>query len=91
MFVEQFPELVRSLQSEGKRYVNIIDPGISSTQPSGTYPPYDDGLKMAIFMTKFNSTEPIIGKVFLYSCRSQSNCMYSRFGQVKIAVGHTLN
>ncbi|CAF1091567.1 unnamed protein product [Adineta steineri] len=58
------PDLVRALQSEGKHYVNIIDPGISSTQPSGTYPPYDDGLKKAIFMTKFNSTEPIIGKVW---------------------------
>ncbi|CAF1109689.1 unnamed protein product [Adineta steineri] len=58
------PDLVRSLQSEGKHYVNIIDPGISSTQPSGSYAPYDDGLKRAIFMTKFNSTEPIIGKVW---------------------------
>ncbi|CAM2722657.1 unnamed protein product [Rotaria socialis] len=55
-------DLVRSLQSEGKHYVNIIDVGISSTQPSGTYPPYDDGLKRAIFMTKFNSTVPITGK-----------------------------
>ncbi|CAF1071854.1 unnamed protein product [Rotaria sordida] len=57
------PDLVRSLQSEGKHYVNIIDPGISPTQPPGTYPPYDDGLKRAIFMTKFNSTELIIGQV----------------------------
>jgi alpha-glucosidase (family GH31 glycosyl hydrolase) len=60
------PDLVRSLQSEGKHYVNIIDPGISSTQPSGAYPPYDEGLKRAIFVTKFNSTEPIIGKVEAY-------------------------
>ncbi|CAF2141540.1 unnamed protein product [Rotaria magnacalcarata] len=58
------PDLVRSFHSEGKHYVNIIDPGISKTQPSGTYPPYDDGLKRAIFMTKFNSTEPITGKVW---------------------------
>ncbi|CAF1099400.1 unnamed protein product [Rotaria sp. Silwood1] len=56
------PDLVRSLQSEGKHYVNIIDPGISPTQPPGTYPPYDDGLQRAIFMTKFNSTELIIGQ-----------------------------
>ncbi|CAF4722082.1 unnamed protein product [Rotaria sp. Silwood1] len=58
------PDLVHSLQSEGKHYVNIIDCGISSTQPSGTYPPYDEGLKRAIFMTKFNSTEPITGEVW---------------------------
>jgi len=70
------PDLVRSLQSDGKHYVNIIDPGISITQPPGTYPPYDDGLKRAIFMTKFNSTEPIIGKVFFYSYRCVSILMY---------------
>ena len=57
------PELVRALQSDGKHYVNIIDPGISSTQPAGSYAPYDDGIKRGIFITKFNSTDPIIGKV----------------------------
>ena len=43
--------------------MNIIDPGISSTQPAGSYLPYDDGMKRDIFIKKFNSTEPIIGKV----------------------------
>jgi lysosomal alpha-glucosidase len=57
------PDLVRGLQSEGRHYVNIIDPGISSTQPAGSYPPYDDGIKRGIFITKFNSTDPIIGQV----------------------------
>jgi lysosomal alpha-glucosidase len=57
------PELVRALQSDGKHYVNIIDPGISSTQPAGSYAPYDDGLKQGIFITKFNSTDAILGKV----------------------------
>ena len=57
------PDLVRDLQSNGKHYVNIIDPGISSTQPAGSYPAYDDGIKRGIFITKFNSTDPIIGKV----------------------------
>ena len=61
------PDLVRSLQAEGKHYVNIIDPGVSPAQPPGTYPPYDDALKRRIFMTKFNSTEPIIGQVFCFS------------------------
>ncbi|CAF4986717.1 unnamed protein product [Rotaria sp. Silwood1] len=58
------PDLVRELQSEGKHYVNLIDPAISSTQPTGSYPPYDDGVKQGIFMTKFNSTELIIGQVW---------------------------
>ncbi len=57
------PDLVRGLQSDGMHYVNIIDPGISSTQPAGSYPPYDDGIKRGIFITKFNSTDPIIGQV----------------------------
>lgn len=57
------PELVAKLHSEGKHYVNIVDPGISSTQPAGSYFPFDEGLKRNIFITKFNSTEPIIGVV----------------------------
>ena len=57
------PELVRALQANGMHYVNIIDPGISSTEQAGSYAPYDDGVKRGIFMTKFNSTELIMGKV----------------------------
>ena len=59
------PELVRGLQSEGKHYINSIDIGISSTQPAGSYPPYDDGMSRGIFITKYNSSEPIIGEVKL--------------------------
>jgi len=62
------PDLVHALHSEGKHYVNIIDPGISSTRPSGSYSPFDDGLKRGIFITKFNSTDPIIGQVKLRIC-----------------------
>jgi lysosomal alpha-glucosidase len=57
------PDLVRQLQSDGMHYVNIIDPGISSTQKAGAYPPYDEGIKRGIFVKKFNSTDPIIGQV----------------------------
>ena len=41
------------------------DPGISSTQPSGTYPPWDDGLNKNCFIKKFDGSGPIIGKVSL--------------------------
>ena len=58
------PDLVRSIQSGGQHYVNIIDPGISSTQPAGSYPPYDEGIKRGIFIKKANSDDPIIGKVW---------------------------
>ena len=57
------PRFIHDLQSNGKHYVNIIDPGISSTQPTGSYSPYDDGIERGIFVRKFNSTEPISGKV----------------------------
>ena len=56
-------KLIHQLQSNGMHYVNIIDPGISSTQPSGTYFPFDDGVNKKIFITKFNSTDLIFGKV----------------------------
>ncbi|CAF1050538.1 unnamed protein product [Adineta steineri] len=58
------PGYVRALQADGIHYVNIIDPGISSTQSAGSYIPYDEGLKRGVFMTKFNSTELIFGKVW---------------------------
>jgi lysosomal alpha-glucosidase len=57
------PDLVRGLQSGGQHYVNIIDPGISSTQPAGSYPAYDEGIKQGVFIKKFNSNDPIIGQV----------------------------
>jgi alpha-glucosidase (family GH31 glycosyl hydrolase) len=57
------PDLVRELQSGGQHYVNIIDPGISSTQPAGSYPAYDEGIKQNVFIKKANSNDPIIGQV----------------------------
>lgn len=59
---EGLPQLVKELKSDGKHYVTIIDPGISSNQPNGTYPPFDDGIKQKIFI-RVNDTEPIIGRV----------------------------
>ena len=40
----------------------LQDPGISSTQPRGSYPPFDDGLSMNIFITN-SSGKPLIGQV----------------------------
>jgi alpha-glucosidase (family GH31 glycosyl hydrolase) len=68
------PELVRTMKAEGKHYVNILDPGISSTQPPGTYPPYDEGLKLGIFITKYNSTEPIVGEVTMHDHLCWKSC-----------------
>ncbi len=57
------PALVEALQSGGQHYVNVMDAGISSTQPLYSYPPYDEGLKLKIFTMKFQSNDPIIGQV----------------------------
>jgi lysosomal alpha-glucosidase len=74
-----FPDLVRALQSNGIHYVTIVDSGISSTQPSGSYLPYDDGMKRAIFMTKFNSTESITGEVIEFLKRFSHFVMFLYF------------
>jgi alpha-glucosidase (family GH31 glycosyl hydrolase) len=68
-------EFVRALQADGMHYVNIIDPGISSTQTPGTYPPFDDGIRRKIFITKFNSVEPIIGEVGNMLAARHSKCV----------------
>uniref|UniRef100_A0AAX7VIY0 P-type domain-containing protein n=1 Tax=Astatotilapia calliptera TaxID=8154 RepID=A0AAX7VIY0_ASTCA len=42
---DTLPELVRDLHAHNQRYVMILDPGISSTQPEGSYWPFDEGVK----------------------------------------------
>ena len=38
------------------------DPGISSDQPRGSYPPYDQGIELGVFVTNA-SGHPIVGQV----------------------------
>lgn len=48
----------------GMHYIPLIDPGVSGSEKPGTYPPYDEGLEMDIFIK--NSTGlPFVGKVSL--------------------------
>lgn len=68
---KDLPKLVRDLQSRGQHYVNVLDAGISSTQPNGTYPPYDEGIARGVFIKKLNSDDPIIGRVIAYSQSSE--------------------
>lgn len=60
---DTLPELVKDLHAHGQRYVMILDPGISSTQPEGSYWPYDQGLKRDIFI-KDADGKTLIGKVW---------------------------
>uniref|UniRef100_A0A7M4G243 Integrator complex subunit 1 n=1 Tax=Crocodylus porosus TaxID=8502 RepID=A0A7M4G243_CROPO len=57
------PQLVEDLHKHGQHYVMILDPGISSTNPRGSYWPFDEGLRRGIFI---NTTEgqPLIGQVW---------------------------
>lgn len=60
---KQLPEIVKDLHNYGQKYIIIVDPGISSTQPSGSYEPYDNGIKMDVFV-KDDNGKPLIGKVW---------------------------
>ncbi|XP_062507778.1 lysosomal alpha-glucosidase-like isoform X2 [Corticium candelabrum] len=59
------PQLVQHLHNNNQKYIMIVDPGISITQPPGSYPPYDQGLKLGIFInvSKTNNI-PIVGQVW---------------------------
>ncbi|NXS37951.1 LYAG glucosidase, partial [Pomatostomus ruficeps] len=60
---KDYPEMVRDFHSRGLRYIMIVDAGISSSGPPGTYKPYDEGLKRGVFIR--NATgQPLIGKVW---------------------------
>ncbi|XP_030817873.1 lysosomal alpha-glucosidase [Camarhynchus parvulus] len=58
-----YPEMVRDFHSRGLRYIMIVDAGISSSGPPGTYKPFDEGLRRGVFIR--NATgQPLIGKVW---------------------------
>uniref|UniRef100_A0A803W8P3 Alpha glucosidase n=1 Tax=Ficedula albicollis TaxID=59894 RepID=A0A803W8P3_FICAL len=58
-----YPEMVRDFHSRGLRYIMIVDAGISSSGPPGTYRPYDEGLRRGVFIRNA-SGQPLIGKVW---------------------------
>lgn len=47
---EGLPEFVRELHASGRHYVVIVDPAVSGSEGPGSYPPYDDGILMDIFV-----------------------------------------
>ncbi|XP_074057924.1 lysosomal alpha-glucosidase-like isoform X2 [Macrotis lagotis] len=60
---DTLPQLVMDLHNHGQYYVLIMDPAISSTQATGTYAPYEEGLKKGIFINNTNG-QPLIGEVW---------------------------
>lgn len=59
----ELAELVDELHENRQRYVMIVDPGISSDQPSGSYPPYEGGISRDVFI-KNSTGSNLIGKVW---------------------------
>ncbi len=47
------------------KYVIILDPGVGAGLPPGTYPPFDEGLGMNIFI-KNSSDLPLMAAVSTY-------------------------
>ncbi|KAK7929600.1 hypothetical protein WMY93_005995 [Mugilogobius chulae] len=60
---DTLPDMVKDLHANNQRYVLILDPGISSTQPPGEYWPYDEGLKRGVFIRDADGNT-LIGKVW---------------------------
>ncbi|CDQ96048.1 unnamed protein product [Oncorhynchus mykiss] len=57
------PDMVKEFHQKGMKYILILDPGISSTSPPATYPPFDEGQRRGVFIR--NSTgQTLIGKVW---------------------------
>ncbi|CAN0283402.1 unnamed protein product [Lampetra planeri] len=58
------PAMVQDLHAHGQKYVVILDPGVSSSQPRGTYPAFDVALARGLFINNTDGTAPLIGKVW---------------------------
>ncbi|CAN7939685.1 unnamed protein product, partial [Ixodes hexagonus] len=57
------PDFVEELHAGGRHYVIIVDPAVSGSEPPGTYPPYDKGMEMDIFVKNI-SGGVVYGKVW---------------------------
>lgn len=60
------PQFIKELHQRGMHYIPLIDPGVSGSEKPGTYPPFDKGIEMDIFI-KNTTGQPFIGKVLLSS------------------------
>ncbi|KAK9880761.1 hypothetical protein WA026_013083 [Henosepilachna vigintioctopunctata] len=57
------PEFVDDLHKQGRKYVIIIDPGVSGSEPAGSYLPFDKGQELDIFVKDYKG-ENFIAKVW---------------------------
>lgn len=52
------------IQQAGMHYIPIIDAGVSADEKGGTYTPYDEGVKLGIFVNDSDKNLPFKGKVW---------------------------
>ncbi|KAK3520467.1 hypothetical protein QTP70_024085 [Hemibagrus guttatus] len=57
------PQMVQEFHEQGLKYVLILDPGISSTSPPGSYKPFDDGEQRGVFIKNLTG-HTLIGKLW---------------------------
>ncbi|XP_077982533.1 sucrase-isomaltase, intestinal-like [Glandiceps talaboti] len=57
------PEYVDQLKEEGTNYIIILDPCIMM-EPPGSYPAYDLGNEMDVWVKAADGTTPVVGKVW---------------------------
>ena len=54
------PKFVENLHKVGMKYIPMFDSGIAASEKRGTYPPFDDGVALDIFV-KNTSGQLLIG------------------------------
>ncbi|GFR99078.1 lysosomal alpha-glucosidase [Elysia marginata] len=57
------PSIIADLHANKQRYIIMADPAISSSQPAGSYPPFDDGKRLDTFV-KTENGDILVGKVW---------------------------
>ena len=57
------PEFVRDIQALGHKFVTILDPGLSTGEPSGSYPSFEAGQENEVWIVGEDGA-PVTGKVW---------------------------
>lgn len=56
-------DFIKELHSVGMHYVIMTDPGLSAIEPKGSYPPFEEGLALDVFI-RHQDGSLMIGKVW---------------------------
>ncbi|XP_023324355.1 sucrase-isomaltase, intestinal [Eurytemora carolleeae] len=70
---KELPAFVDSLHDIGMKFIPILDPCISMGEPVGSYPPFEEGNALKIWVSN-SSGDPLVGKVW-----PADNCHFPDF------------